>query len=138
MRPDQPILIVDDDQVDVITLKRAIHDVGLTNILPHADNGEEALRFLRDHKNRLPSLILLDLNMPIMNGIEFMKEVKSDETLKIIPVVVLTTSKDEMDKLDSFKNGAAGYMIKPVDYNQFVELLRVIVSYWSTSELPSQ
>jgi len=137
VRPDRSILLVEDDQVDVMTVKRAFKELGINNPVHHAANGEEALTFLRGQKNQPPCIILLDLNMPIMNGIEFLKEAKQDETLKMIPVVVLTTSQGDIDKVESFKNGVAGYMIKPVDYNKFLDLVGVVKSYWSTSELPS-
>jgi len=80
---------------------------------------------------------LLDLNMPKMNGTEFLKIVKKDELLKKIPVVVLTTSSQQQDVVESFKLGAAGYMVKSVDYGKFVETIRTINLYWTLSELPS-
>ncbi|NIT57186.1 MAG: response regulator, partial [Aliifodinibius sp.] len=88
-------------------------------------------------KNGKPCIILLDLNLPKMNGIEFLKIAKRDESLKRIPVVVLTTSKDEQDIVDSFNLSVAGYMIKPVDYLQFVETARTLDVYWTLSELPN-
>ena len=136
MRPDQSILLVEDDRVDVMTVKRAFKELGINNPVHHSENGEAALAFLRQHKDQPPCLILLDLNMPIMNGIEFLKEAKQDDALKIIPVVVLTTSKGDIDKLESFKNGVAGYMIKSIDYNKFLDVVAAVKSYWSTSELP--
>ncbi|RLC50854.1 MAG: response regulator [Candidatus Cloacimonadota bacterium] len=131
-----PILIVDDDKVDTMTIKRALKELNVRNPLAFAGNGEEALAYLRDKNNRKPCIVLLDLNMPKMNGIEFLKIVKNDEYLKRIPVVVLTTSQEEQDKLESFNFGVAGYMVKPVDYIQFVEVMRTISKYWTISELP--
>ncbi len=136
MKGNKPILLVEDDLVDVLTVKRALKEMNVTNPLDTVSNGEEALIFLRDEKNSKPALILLDLNMPRMNGIEFLEVFKRDELLKRIPVVVLTTSKDEQDKLDSFNLGVAGYMVKPVDYLQFVEVMKTIHLYWTLSELP--
>jgi len=130
------ILLVEDDQVDVMTVRRALKELHVTNRLEHMENGEDALAFLRDTTKDRPCLILLDLNMPIMNGIEFLQEVKSDAELKCIPVVVLTTSDEQKDKLESFKLGIAGYMRKPVDYRQFVEIIRTIDAYWTISESP--
>jgi len=130
------ILLVEDDQVDVMTVRRALKELHVTNRLEHMENGEDALAFLRDTTKDRPCLILLDLNMPIMNGIEFLQEVKSDAELKCIPVVVLTTSDEQKDKLESFKLGIAGYMRKPVDYQQFVEIIRTINAYWTISESP--
>jgi DNA-binding NarL/FixJ family response regulator len=74
--------------------------------------------------------------MPRMNGIEFLKAAKADDKLKRIPVVVLTTSKEERDKIESFKLGVAGYMLKCIDYKEFVELIKAISLYWTLSELP--
>jgi CheY-like chemotaxis protein len=130
------ILLVEDDQVDVMTVRRALKELHVTNRLEHMENGEDALAFLRDTTKDRPCLILLDLNMPIMNGIEFLQEVKSDAELKCIPVVVLTTSDEQKDKLESFTLGIAGYMRKPVDYRQFVEIIRTIDAYWTISESP--
>ena len=136
MKNKKPILLAEDDRVDVLTIQRALKEIKVVNRLDVVVNGEEALRFLRDPAHEKPCLILLDLNMPKMNGIEFLKEFKQDERLKMIPVVVLTTSREERDKIESFNNGVAGYMIKPVDYKQFVEVLRAIDLYWTLSEFP--
>ena len=136
MRSSKPILLIEDDQVDAMTVKRALKEIHVTNHLDIVGNGEEALWFLRNPENEKPGIILLDLNMPKMNGIEFLKIAKRDETLKRIPVVVLTTSKAEQDKVDSFNFGVAGYMIKPVDYQKFVEVVKTISLYWTLSELP--
>ena len=135
MKNAKPILLVEDDQVDAMTVKRALKDLNVTNRLDISNNGEEALDFLRNDRNQKPGIILLDLNMPRMNGIEFLKIAKKDELLKRIPVVVLTTSKEEQDRIESFELGVAGYMIKPVDYLQFVEVMRAIDMYWTLSEL---
>jgi len=136
MRNSKPILLVEDDSVDVMTVKRALKDLNITNTLVHLVNGEEALEYLRNDGNNEPGIILLDLNMPKMNGIEFLEVVKADKTLKKIPVVVLTTSKNERDILESFELSAAGYIVKPADYKKFVETIRVINQYWTLSEIP--
>ena len=131
-----PILLVEDDQVDVMTVKRALKEIHVTNPVVNRENGEEALKYLRDPKSAKPCIILLDLNMPIMNGIEFLQVVKHDALLKRTPVVVLTTSEEQQDKVNSFDLGVAGYMAKPVDYRQFVEVMRTIDAYWTVSEVP--
>jgi len=136
MRSDKPILLVEDDQVDAMTVKRALKEINVTNKLDILNNGEEALAFLKNPENENPGIILLDLNMPKMNGIEFLQIAKKDDSLKKIPVVVLTTSKEDQDKVDSFNFGVAGYMIKPVDYQKFVEVVKTIDLYWTLSELP--
>ena len=136
MRNSKPILLVEDDDVDVMTVKRAFNDLKVTNQLVSTPNGEEALEYLRSRSSTKPGVILLDLNMPKMNGIEFLKTVKTDEVLKKIPVVVLTTSGAEQDIAESFNLGVAGYMVKSVDYVKFVDIIRTINMYWSLSELP--
>jgi len=138
MNSDRPILLIEDDRVDAMTVERALQEIKITNRLDISGNGEEALAFLRDPENELPCIILLDLNMPRMNGIEFLEVVKQDSVLRSIPVVVLTTSTEERDKVDSFKLGVAGYMVKPVDYEQFVEVVKTIDMYWTLSELPPE
>ncbi len=137
MRNLHPILLVEDDDVDVMTVERAFKDLQVTNQLVCAGNGEEALEYLKTESNKKPCIILLDLNMPKMNGIEFLKIAKEDEALNNIPVVVLTTSKTAQDVVESFKLGAAGYMVKSVDYKKFVETIRTINLYWTLSELPN-
>ena len=132
----KPILLVEDDQVDTMTVIRALKEIHVTNRLVHLENGEEAVSYLRDPESEKPCIILLDLNMPIMNGIEFLHVVKRDDYLKRIPVVVLTTSEEQQDKVNSFNMGVAGYMTKPVDYRQFVEVMRSIDAYWTISEMP--
>jgi CheY-like chemotaxis protein len=132
----KPILLVEDDQVDTMTVKRALKEIHVTNPLVHVENGEEAVNYLKDPQREKPCIMLLDLNMPIMNGIEFLQVVKHDDQLKRIPVVVLTTSEEQQDKVNSFNLGVAGYMAKPVDYRQFVEVMRSIDAYWTISEMP--
>lgn len=138
MKAQQPILLVEDDRVDVMTIRRAMREIHLTNPIFVAGNGEEALAYLRDPARERPGIILLDLNMPKMNGIEFLEVAKGDPALRSIPVVVLTTSHQEQDKLQSYNFGVAGYMLKPVDYRQFVEVIRTINLYWTLSQLPEE
>jgi len=130
-------LLIEDDNVDVMTVERALRDLKIANKLVSTSNGEQALEYLRTNGNKKPCVILLDLNMQKMNGTEFLKIVKTDEALKKIPVVVLTTSSQQQDVVESFKLGAAGYMVKSVDYGKFVETIRTINLYWTLSELPS-
>lgn len=130
------ILLVEDDQVDAMTVRRALKELHITNRLEHAENGEEALAYLRDSNRERPCLILLDINMPGMSGIEFLQVIKAAPELKRIPVVVLTTSDEQKDKVETFDLGVAGFMRKPVDYRQFVEIIRTIDTYWTLSESP--
>lgn len=136
MRDSRPVLLVEDDTIDAMTVRRAFRDLKVTNPLVHTVNGEEALARLHDEKSAKPCLILLDLNMPKMNGIEFLQVAKTDPALKKIPVVVLTTSSEERDVVESFRLSVAGYIVKPVDYRSFVEAIRTIDLYWTLSELP--
>jgi len=137
MQNSRPILLVEDDSVDAMTVKRALKDLNVTNPMVRATNGEEALEYLSNASNNKPCVILLDLNMPKMNGIEFLKVAKADPKLRGIPAIVLTTSKDDRDKVDSFKLSVAGYIVKPVDYKKFVEAIKIINLYWTLSELPT-
>jgi CheY-like chemotaxis protein len=136
MQNSKPILLVEDDNVDVMTVKRALKDLKVSNQLVPISNGEEALEYLKKENTTKPCFVLLDLNMPKMNGAEFLKTVKADKALKKIPVVILTTSNSEQDVIESFELGAAGYMVKSVDYEKFVETIQAIERYWTLSKLP--
>ena len=138
MRSSKPILLVEDDREDVMAVGPALKDLKVTNRLIHAVNGEEALEYLKSESNKKLCVILLDLKMPKMNGIEFLKIAKADEGLKKIPVVMLTTSKREQDVVESFKLGVAGYIVRPADYKKFVDAIRTINLYWTLSELPNR
>jgi len=131
----KPILLLEDDQVDVMTTRRALKEIHVTNPLVVCENGEEGLAWLRDTAEP-PCLVLLDLNMPVMNGIEFLEQVNGDERLRRIPMVVLTTSEEMEDKVRSFDLGIAGYVAKSVDYRRFVEVMRSIDTYWTTNGQP--
>jgi CheY-like chemotaxis protein len=137
MRNSKPILLVEDDRVDAMTVKRALKDLNVTNPLIHTLDGEEALEHLRNDSNEKPCVILLDLNMPKMNGIELLKILKADDKLRRVPVVVLTTSQDTQDKFETFGLSAAGYIVKPTDYKKFVEAMKTVDLYWTLSELPN-
>ena len=134
----KPILLVEDDRVDMMTFKRSLNDLGIKNEVIHTTNGEEALEYLRGEGNEQPCVIFLDLNMPRMGGLEFLKERRTDNKLTKIPVVVLTTSDNERDIIESFELGVAGYLVKPADYGKFVESIRTINLYWTLSRLPSE
>ena len=125
----RPILLVEDDSVDVMAVQRALKELHVTNTLVYAANGEEALAYLRGPDNQMPCVILLDLNMPKMNGLEFLRIVKADAALKNIPVVVVTTSGEQQDVATSFEVGAATYILKCSNYGEFREKMVVIKSY---------
>jgi CheY-like chemotaxis protein len=131
------ILLVEDDVVDVMNVRRAFERNKIANPLHVAQNGVEALQALRS--GQVPGdrrLVLLDLNMPRMNGIEFLRHVRSDPDLNLIPVVVLTTSTDEKDKIEAYNLNVAGYLVKPVTFVDFVELMATLNKYWSLVEFP--
>ena len=136
MRRRKMVLLVEDDHVDAITVKRALEDAGATSLLIHVTNGESALAYLRSDVNQRPHLILLDLNMPKMNGLDFLQAIKADPALAAIPVVVLTTSVSREDISDSFRSSVAGYITKPVDYTQFVAKIQAVEQYWQINRLP--
>lgn len=111
------ILLVEDDQLDVISVERSLNKIDQNYELFTAYNGIEALDILKDNPNALPDVILLDLNMPIMNGIEFLKVIKSDDRYKSIEVFIMTTSGEEADRRVAEELGISGYLIKPLNFN---------------------
>jgi CheY-like chemotaxis protein len=137
MRSSKPVLLVEDDDVDAMTITRAVDDLEIAGPLARVTDGEEALKYLRSRGNEKPCIIFLDLNMPRMNGAEFLKVVKADDTLKRVPIIVLTASKEQCDIVSSFDLCVAGYIVKPVDYERFVQALKTIDLYWTLSELPN-
>ena len=137
MRNSKPILLIEDDSADATMVRRVFEDLNLTNLLIHSNNDKDALDHLRSEGNTKPFVILLDSNMPKMNGSEFLKVVKADDALKSIPVVALTTCSDEQHIAEKFELGVAGYVVKPIDYKKFLEAIRVIHMYWTSSELPN-
>ena len=136
MDENRPVLIVEDDKVDILMIKRAFKDLKISNNLVFTGNGEEALEYLSDTTKDKPCLILLDINMPKMNGIEFLKTFRKNRTQNNIPVVVVTTSKEESDKVELFKLSVSGYMIKSLKYHEFLNTIKTIQSYWSLSKFP--
>jgi len=128
-----PILLLEDNSFDVILLKETLNELGTKNELVVAGNGEEGLNYLNSGKD-LPGLILCDINMPKMSGIEFLVTIKKHKTYKYIPLVILSSSGNEQDREKSFGNGAAGYMTKPIDHSKFIKMIETILNYWGFSE----
>lgn len=131
------ILLVEDDEVDVLNVRRAFAKNHIMNPLVVAGDGIEALEMLRG--GQVPKgrrLILLDLNMPRMNGIEFVRELRQDPGLSSTPVVVLTTSKDDRDKIDAYNLNVAGYLLKPVTFESFCDVMLALNKFWTLVELP--
>lgn len=139
MSPDRTLnlVLVEDDEIDVMNVRRALERAHVTNPLFVANNGIEALELLRgDTVPRDRRLVLLDLNMPKMNGIEFLRELRKDPVLHQTPVVVLTTSDDERDKVNAYDLNVAGYLLKPVTFMNFVDVMAALNKYWALVELP--
>ena len=136
------ILLIEDDEVDVMNVKRAFKKYKITNPLHIAGNGIEALKMLRSQDNQPPivpetrRLILLDLNMPKMNGIEFLHELRNDDNLKRTPVIVLTTSDEDKDRIEAYNLNVAGYILKPVTFSNFAEVMITLNKYWTLCEMP--
>ncbi|MEL7085952.1 MAG: response regulator [Cyanobacteria bacterium J06597_1] len=134
------ILLVEDDEVDVMNVQRAFKCINVTNPLFVAGNGLEALKLLQESgegavpKQRL--LILLDINMPKMNGIEFLRELRADSDLRHIPVIVLTTSDEDRDRFEAYRLNVAGYILKPVTFPNFAEVMAALNRYWTLCEMP--
>lgn len=136
------ILLVEDDEVDIMNVKRAFRKINVTNPLYVANNGLEALEMLRatrESELNLPDnrrIILLDINMPKMNGIEFLQELRKDPKLASTPVVVLTTSDEDQDRVEAYKLNVAGYILKPVTFSSFAEVMAALNRYWTLCEMP--
>ena len=128
------ILLIEDDMIEVMKLNRTISKLELAHNIVEANNGEEALKILQK-KDELPDIILLDLNMPKLNGIEFLNILKKDVVLKYIPTIILTTSNNQKDLLECYKIGIAGYVLKPLKYEDYVSKIEKLLAYWSINEL---
>ena len=130
------ILLVEDNPGDIRLTQEALRDAKVRNDLHVTQNGLEALRFLRREEQYAqaprPDLILLDLNLPVKDGMEALSEIKVDEDLRTIPVVILTTSQAEEDILKAYNLNANCYVTKPVDLGQFVEVVKAIEDFWLT------
>ncbi|QKG80063.1 response regulator [Tenuifilum thalassicum] len=133
------ILLVEDNEMDIALTLDAFRQVHLSNRIEICNNGEDALNYMFGRGNYtdrklhpLPDLILLDLKMPRISGLDVLREIKSTEKLKRIPVIVLTSSKDEGDRAMSYDMGANSYLVKPISFNGFLEVVKSITNYWLT------
>lgn len=131
------ILLIEDDAIEVMKFNRVLKTLNLNHKIIEANNGEEALAILKE-KEVVPDVIFLDLNMPKINGIDFLKILKEDDYLKYIPSIILSTSNNHNDILECYKIGIAGYVLKPLKYEDYVERIRKMLEYWSVNELISQ
>jgi CheY-like chemotaxis protein len=136
------VLLVEDDEVDVMNVQRAFRKNNIANPLYIAHNGLEALKMLRGENGNPPTvprerrLILLDLNMPRMGGLEFLHELRCDSDIKSIPVIILTTSDEDRDRVEAYNLNVAGYLLKPVTFSQFTETMATLNRYWMLCEMP--
>jgi len=129
----KPILLVEDDIVDAMTVKRALKELKVQNELVHTTDGKRALEYLRTPGNAKPCVIFLDLNMPEMNGVEFLQIIKAKGILKEIPVVILAASSEEKNIVGTFHLGVAGYIFKPVDAKKLDEF-KPVKMYWTVEQ----
>jgi CheY-like chemotaxis protein len=131
------ILLVDDDEVDVMTVKRAFSKANIANKLFVATDGIEALGMLRSDGVPLQRrLVLLDLNMPRMSGIEVLREIRADPALQALTVIVLTTSNEDRDRVEAYRLNVAGYLLKPVTFHAFADVMSTLNKYWTLMEMP--
>lgn len=129
------ILLVEDDLIEAMKLNRTITKLNFPHEVVQVKNGEEALAMLKDTSVSLPDVLLLDLNMPRMSGIEFLHILRADEELKYLPTIILTTSGNRADLEECFRIGVAGYIVKPLKYEDYQEKLRRVIEYWEVNEL---
>jgi CheY-like chemotaxis protein len=128
------ILLIEDDEIEVMKFNRVLSTLKLSHKVVEANNGEEAIEILKV-KEIVPDIIVLDLNMPKINGIEFLRILKADDYLKYIPAIILTTSSNHKDVLECYRIGIAGYVIKPLKYADYVDRITKLIEYWSSNEL---
>jgi CheY-like chemotaxis protein len=130
------ILFIEDDVIEVMKFNRVVATLELTHQIIESNNGDDALVLLQSDEN-LPNIILLDLNMPKLNGIEFLTILKNDPKLKYIPTIIVTTSSNFKDVKECYKIGIAGYILKPLKYEDYVFKIQKLLEYWSCNELIS-
>ena len=128
------ILLIEDDEIEVMKFNRVLSGLKCNHKIIEANNGEEAIEILKV-KEVVPDIIVLDLNMPKINGIEFLGVLKADDYLKYIPAIILTTSNNHKDVLECYRIGIAGYVLKPLKYEDYVDRITKLIEYWSINEL---
>jgi CheY-like chemotaxis protein len=134
MKKQLNVLLVEDNLIEVMKMRRTVSLLDLKHNIIVANNGEDALQYL-DNKSKFPDLILLDLNMPKVGGIEFLAILKKNDDIKHIPTVILTTSDNQKDLEECYRLGVSGYVLKPLKYDDYVEKIKNVLSYWSMNEL---
>jgi CheY-like chemotaxis protein len=136
------ILLVEDDPYDVELTLTGLSEFHLANEVVVARDGEEALNFLHrrgkfaGRTDGNPAVVLLDLKLPKVGGLEVLRQLKTDETLKMVPVVILTSSHEDRDMVEGYKLGTNAYVVKPVDFHQFVDAIRHIGAFWALINEP--
>jgi len=128
------ILFIEDDTIELMKFKRVIDSLKYNHEIIEAHNGFDAIQVLTT-RGIIPDIIILDLNMPKVNGIEFLSILKNDEKLKYIPAIILSTSNNPKDIYECYKIGIAGYIVKPLKYDDYVSKIQKIIEYWSSNEL---
>lgn len=131
------LLVIDDDDIDATALQRALKKLKLANPLYRARDGLEGLELLRNNKIPKPYIILLDINMPRMNGLEFLEAIRADAKLTQAVVFVLTTSKSDEDIMAAYREHVAGYLLKQRMDNDFLQVISLLDHYWKVIELPT-
>jgi CheY-like chemotaxis protein len=126
------ILLIDDDVIELMKFKRVLERLKLDHNVAECNNGVEALNYL---KISIPDIIILDLNMPKINGKEFLIKLANNKSLRHIPTIILSTSNNKKDLLECYKIGVSGYIVKPLKYEDYVLKIEKVLSYWSINEL---
>lgn len=134
MKLELKILLVEDNIIEILKLKRAIENLGMNHEVLEAENGEIALDSIKQEEIN-PDIVLLDLNMPKMNGLEFLAKVRNDESIKHLPIIILSTSNNNRDLKEAYKLGVSGYILKPLKYEDYVKKIEYTLQYWSNNEL---
>ena len=134
MKRELKILLIEDDTIELMKLNRAMLSLNMNHKVTEVNNGEDALELLLNEEY-YPDIILLDLNMPKINGIEFLSILKKNESLKFIPTIILTTSSNKKDLMECYNIGIAGYVQKPLKYQDYIAKINILLSYWSANEL---
>ena len=127
------ILLIEDDEIEILKFERILSTFTQQHQQITARNGEQALTLL-ENESDLADLILLDLNMPKMNGLEFLTILKGNKSLHHIPVVILTTSNNQKDVIESYRIGIAGYIMKPLKYEDYQSHIKILIDYWSINQ----
>ena len=127
------ILLIEDDEIEIMKFNRVVSQIEEQHTIKEVNNGEEAIEYLAE--NNLPDIILLDLNMPKMSGIEFLTYLKQHDTYKYIPTIILSTSDNPKDMMECYRIGIAGYRVKPLKYEGYVKNIHILIDYWATNQI---